>query len=1489
MRVARGFVGRGFRERFRGHGFEGLWRALGAAALLLFAAAAPAKTVFGVVSERAAPEAAEAARELLATRPGDRIVLRTPQQLEALDREQLRALIGASDAVVAVALFGEQGVRLREAAAWLRQRGRGPQRLYAFHGEAGLTQASHRERHGLGAFSAAELIRVTAETPPAELVQRARADAFAGEWLDLRALWREGGSRNLQRSYAFLLDGGAVPAAQPQPDLVLRQNGAVVAAPAADTRPLLAVLDLNNADVATGDALCAQAQAQGLACLGLYARWGEASLQAVQNLRAMLGAQPLAGLVVLQDFVVGAAEGRDAATRAIAALDVPVFKAIRLLDRSEAQWRLSGDGLPASSVQYRVAMSELQGSSQPMVLAAAGAPRIDPLTGVRLQRPEPLGGEMRALVERAQRWRALRAKPASERRIALIYYNHPPGRQNIGADNLDVPASLHGMLRAMRAGGYRVDDLPATPEALLDRMMQTGVNTPEDGGELAAMATQTTTLSGEDYRRWFATLPVAVQGEVSDGPLARLQAQVALARAGHETGLGERRVRDAERELLHLLEGIDHPARDAALSEFRSLIQAHLRCLQTEGAAADAPCAEAEASQRRLLALQVPGLRGWGRAPGKVMVHDDTVVLPGLRLGNVFLGPQPPRGWEVDEELLHANTQIPPPHQYLAYYHWLRDVFRADAIVHIGRHSTYEFLPGKAVGLAEDDYSRLIAGDVPGIYPYIVDGVGEGTQAKRRGLAVMVDHLTPPLAATPLYDRLLTLRQLVESFESSSSEPLRAQAASEMRAQVEALQLRAELEASMADVLKVRGIGFEQADDDLLAHEIGHYLTKLQEKFMPHGLHVFGQAWDAGQLDTMLDSMRGLGERDALRGKLLESPPAEMAAWLHGLDGGFVQPGKGNDPLRAPESLPTGRNFHGLDGDVLPSPLAQRLGAEQAARVLARSDGRSGSEGVVLWASDAVRDEGVMVGFSLALMGVQPRWNARGIVQGLELKPMPKGQPRRDVIVTTSGLFRDLYPNLVLLLDRGGRLALAASAKTLRAQRPELAPALAAALAPLGEQVEYGDEAVAGNGVAREWLQRTDSLRTQGVALADAGREAAWRIFGDAPGAYGAGVNRLTERSGAWSERRQIGRAYLNRMGHAYGLDADGSAAHRAFEIGLGRIERSYHGRASHLYGLLDNNDAFDYFGGLSLAVETLTGRVPQAQVLYNADAERADVEPLEAALLREFRGRYLNPAWIRPLMKHGYAGARTVSQEFLENLWGWQVTRPDVIRGWAWDEVQSVYLDDRHRLGVADFLDRGHAQQAKAHMLALMLVAAQKGYWKTPDANVARLGEQLAALIARNGLPGSGHAAPDHPLWGWLQPRLSPAARAQVAEVLARARGERGAVSTYARGEAARARQAAVREAATDAPSQAADVAANRPSPSVPPRKPQPAAKPAGSTPKPTEPARDERVSELSTLAPVALVQRHPLPSALIALAIALLLGFGLRRGLAVPSARAR
>ena len=1391
---------------------------------ILFLGKANAATLLGIITERAAPSAIEAAHRHLAQHPGDRIQLRTPAQFMAASDKQVGQWLGDADSVLAVSVFGEPARRLKAALA---RHVRPQVPVLAMNGEASLSLMSRNASGSLANFPAETLRDLALENIPPRALAAADAHPAARHWLAARQLWQAWGADNTQPLFAHLLDPRQpLPAAQPAAairvryrqreitgDPALRVGEAMVLRrPSGRMReyatasvgealslvaaPTVVVLDLANMDGSSPAAICAAVEKRGQPCVELLTRWGGTSRQALEHLPELLAPAKPAALVVLQDFVVGGAEGREAVNEALRKLDVPVFKALRLSERTATQWRLSPDGLPADSVQYRVALPELQGSGQPIVVSALGKVQPDRLTGIETRPPVALAAEIDRLAARLERWLALRTKANRDKRIAVIYYNHPPGRQNIGADNLDVPASLFDLLNSLKAAGYTTGELPATPEALLDRIMAHGVNLPEDRAALKELSATVDGVKAVDYGRWFATLPARVQGEMTTGPLGRLQAEVLEAEQAGEKAVGRKRVEAVLKELHHLVEGADHPQRLKAIRDLKALEDGYHACL------ADRPgrgCAALGTLARRLAGYGIEGLKGWGAAPGRIMVDNGKLLVPGMTFGNVFIGPQPPRGWEVDEELLHANTSVTPPHQYLAFYHWLRDRFKADAVVHLGRHSTYEFLPGKAVGLAADDYPSLIAADLPGIYPYIVDGVGEGTQAKRRGLAVMVDHLTPPLAATPLYDQLLALRQVVESFEAASSESLKAQAARTMREQVIALNLKAELEASMADVLAVRGIGFEAADDDLLAHEIGHYLTKLQEKFMPYGLHIFGRDWSQASLDLMLDSMKKGGiASPEISAKLADSPRLEMQGLLAGLAGRYIPPGKGNDPLRSPDSLPTGRNFHAVDGDILPTRVGYQLGEKLAKQSVDRApkevplgDSKSdqGSEGVILWASDAVRDEGVMVAFALALMGAEPVWNARGIVTDVRLKP---GAVRRDVVVTTSGLFRDLYPNLNHLIDRAGRLALAASAAGLVERQPELKEALTAALAPVSTAV-WGREPVADNRVAREWLLRFQALQAQGMTAAEAGHAAAQRIFGDAPGAYGTGVNRLTERSGAWRERDEIGRAYRNRMGHAYGLDDSGEAAHAAFDSALDGIKRTYHGRASNLYGLLDNNDAFDYLGGLSLAIEGRTGQAPEAMILQHAEPGRADVEPLTTALLGELRGRFLNPAWLKPLMEHGYAGARTMGTEFLENLWGWQVTRPDLVSNWAWDEVKAVYFDDKQKLGLPQFLGQGHNAHVKAQMLAIFMVAAEKGFWKTDATTIKQMGGELARLVARNGLPGSGHTAPNHPMWQWLAPQLDAAEAQALGVTLAKARGETGTAAPPAAADPAVKASAAV------------------------------------------------------------------------------------------------
>jgi cobaltochelatase CobN len=1162
--------------------------------LLAQALSANAAQVNAIISQYSAAEFATASAILKQRFPDRTVSARTPEQLAALDNAAVGQWLASGTRLLVVGVFGAEVERLRSLIGRY-----GPAERFIMHSDQTLVAMSRSD--GRSVFeNRDQAARLGSEKPAGDLAawvhDLSGKNPRQAEWIEARSYWLAGGSENIARLLVWLTNRddprGIVEPAQARPAMRFYQDGEVKEADELAWRGerMVAVIDHGRADrrgdADLNDALCQTLQQRDIACVSLLANWGAGTLQALRWLETAKH-PPLAAVVVLQDFVLGGGEGREEATELLSQLNVPVLKALRLDDRDEDAWQLSSDGLGRDKVHYQLAMPELQGTSQPMVLAAWESSQIDPNSGIRFGYSQPLPSRVEAMAARLDRWQQLQIKANADKRVAIIYYNHPPGRHNIGADNLDVPQSLFAMLQRLKSEGYDTGTLPSSPERLLELLQEQGVNLPEQGDALAAMAKKVVAVDTDKYRRWFRSLPSALQAEMVHGPLGYWNAQMRRALQTSRLDSARLTLQNGSSELHHVLDGVEHPARERALDLLAQLEAFYEQALDQPGLA---DWDEAQILIQALADTGIEGLRGWGEAPGQVMVHDGQMILPGVQLGNIFIGPQPPRGWEVDEELLHANLVFPPPHQYLALYHWLHDEFRADALIHLGRHSTYEFLPRRRAGLSAEDYPTQIVGDLPSIYPYIVDGVGEGIQAKRRGLAVMVDHLTPPLVATPLYDDLLKLRQLIESFETgtgSSEGPARRATIAEIKRLVSSSGLESELRESMAEPLAARGIDFEQVDDDLLVHEVGHYLTNIQERFMPLGLHVFGKPWSSEAVDTLLASMNT--DQARYRQALIDSPAAEMQALIDALNGGFVAPGKGNDPIRTPEALPTGRNFHALDSSLIPSRIGWSIGSELADRARERPMEKGGREAVILWASDTVRDEGAMVAFGLDLLGVEPVWNSRGIVEGIKRVPLAAGRERRDLMFTTSGLFRDLYADQLALLERGVLLALDGSSETIRRDYPALRTSLEAALEPLGALAEAGNESLQVNAVAASWVRDAAQRLDAGLDAEQAGSLAALRLFGVAPGAYGAGVNTLVERSGSWQERGELARSYVNRMGHAYGLNHQGEPVQAVFKDSLKQVTRTYLGRSSNLYGLMDNNDAFDYLGGLSMAVEHLS------------------------------------------------------------------------------------------------------------------------------------------------------------------------------------------------------------------------------------------------------------------------------------------------------------
>ena len=1350
---------------------------------------APSHTLV-IVTDRSAPTLVAAAHQRIKDNPDEQVQIRTTSQLSELNDKELQSLIDEQQQVVMIALFGESADRLlnfQYPSQQYRMVLNSDRRLLKLQNSvAGAIFAN-----GLPAEVVDEKLALQKNITLEQLTEKYPEYL---DWLFARSYWLNRSVNNAASLLSLVKSHGKThpqvsPLAPIRYHYFLKNQRAewmdlnTLTSTLRSDLPIVWILDHDTGELegewALHHKLCEQGAWQ---CISVLAAWGKPTIDAVRSIQQLTKPSSASVLVALQDFVLGGGEGREETLELLKKLNIPVLKGIRMDEWTQAQWEMSDEGIPHNAVHYRVAMPELQGISEPAILSLAEPSSFDALTGAKVYRSKPVDDEIQHFGQRIQHWLTLQTKTNADKHIAIVYYNHPPGRHNIGADNLNVPESLLEMLRSLKKAGYETGELPADSKALLSLLQEKGINLPEDKEALTAMSSKVATLSADNYGQWFNTLPESVKAEMENGPLAALHVMLKqqasdLQKLQQQDEIDQRvklltdRVSHTLLDLRHVLDGTKNQGRERALDLLTQLEDNYLHTLKLLQQKQQPDWTSSEQLLNAIQQLQIEGLRGWGKAPGKVMVWDHRMLIPGVQFGNVFIGPQPPRGWELNEELLHANLSFPPPHQYLGFYHYIHDVFKADAMIHVGRHSTYEFLPKRGVGLTAADYPRIIGDDLPSVYPYIVDGVGEGIQAKRRGMAVMIDHLTPPLATTQLYDDLLSVRQIIESAESTSDAHTRHQAVLELRKKIDALHLREELIANMSEELKVRGLGFEDIDDALLLHEVGHYLTKLQERFMPLGLHVFGRDWQPQAVDTMLHSMIDRNDTDPAkqsnwRELLAESPAHEMSALLAGLNGRYIEPGKGNDPIRTPEALPTGRNFYALDGSLLPTKLAFTSGSALADQVLSGKSGVAAytkqlggnKQGVILWASDVVRDEGTMIAFGLKLMGVQPVWNSRGIIKGLERLPLSDSQPKRyDVVFTTSGLFRDLYGQHLMLLDKASLLALDASRDTIIRDYPALTLALQNALKPLGEWQKGGSESLEQNQVAANWVDEARKLLAKNPKLADAqlGRQASIRVFGIAPGAYGAGINRIVERSGAWKERRELADIFVKRMGHAYGANLDGDASQELFRMQLDGISQTYLGRASNLYGLMDNNDAFDYLGGLNLAVEMQQGHVPASSVINHANEQHATIDALPAALLGELRGRFLNPQWIKPLMKEGYSGARTMGSEFIEYLWGWQVTSPDIIDDHVWQEVKSVYIDDKYKLGMKQFLNDGDNRYVQTNMLAVMLVAIDKGFWKADQATIRELSEKFAKDIIEHGNPGSGHTHANHPMYKLVEANI--------------------------------------------------------------------------------------------------------------------------------------
>jgi len=950
-------------------------------------------------------------------------------------------------------------------------------------------------------------------------------------------------------------------------------------------------------------------------------------------------------------------------------LDVPHLHSMFFRNKSIDEWRASKDGIDPQEIAFHVTGQEPLGAIEPH--ACAG-----PLVGGGTADSfVPIPDRIDKLVRRASAWARLRRTPSSEKRIAIFYWDREMDKGGLMRGSatgmyLNAPRSIVKLLAAMREHGYEVEHLPDEKQLVAEMI---------------------------DHGR---QLPVDDQQE--------------LARLVHE---GNPVLIPVERYNQWLARRVP-------------------------------------ASARKKLEER------WGPAPGRFMVWRDAggrafFVVPRLDFGGVVLLPQPMRGEAHDSSSAHDKLTC-PPHQYLATYFWLEEELHANAVVHFGTHGSEFMLPGKSVGLSSDDWPDIVLGDLPNVNPWIVENLGEAAPAKRRVYALTIGHQPPPLMKAGLADGLSSLHDDLEKWATLAPGTLKEKFRDAIDRAVRAQKLDRDLHLDLAAGGRI---------DDAQIQAVDEYLHSILEEKVPNRLHVLGEAprkqdlipsivcclrkpftdalaglldngtqtthiaWQAEKL-VRLVLERGLEPREAVQvvtdREPSELPEAitkgievareladgyaqsgrEVTAILDALDGRFVEPGPGRGPDRNPGVLPTGRNLYMLSPDEVPSRPSWELGRELADRLLAQQKQKLGHwpKKVAFSISSfaTFQDYGVMEAQILRTIGVEPIWNAKNLV--LEFRITPRevlGRPRVDVFCAALSYYRDNFPSRMRLLDDAIRAVIA-----------------------IDEPNNYLRE----NALAAE-----RALLARQIPVSRAKKLARARVYGYAPGSVSdPSYYYLVERSGDWDTREELMERYMKRVSHVYTDDLWGEPAREGYEEAIRGSEIVLRTWYDSMTSPLSNKYTWYTGGSLALAIEHVSGKRPEYVLSDVRDVDRAGLLDAEDAMHRDLRTRLFNRKWIAGMQKEGYAGANQVAV-YVKNLYGWEIMRSGSIRPDMWEQVKSVFFDDRLQMGLRRWFDEVNPF-ALQEMAEVMLEAARKGYWKADPALLREIAQTLLDSIAEHG-----------------------------------------------------------------------------------------------------------------------------------------------------------
>jgi len=769
---------------------------------------------------------------------------------------------------------------------------------------------------------------------------------------------------------------------------------------------------------------------------------------------------------------------------------------------------------------------------------------------------------------------------------------------------------------------------------------------------------------------------------------------------------------------------------------------------------------------------QTAVIERWGKAKDDPKVRQQRIMLSGIRLGQTFVGIQPSRGYNIDISASYHDPDLVPPHHYLAFYFWLRHEYQVDAIAHIGKHGNLEWLPGKSLALSKSCWPDAVLGAIPHLYPFIVNDPGEGTQAKRRTQAVILDHLMPAMTRAENYGELLHLEQLVDEYYQAMGLDNRREN-----------YLQQKIFTALQDTHLIHEIKGTTEQEKL--GELDTYLCELKESQIRDGLHIFGESpRDEQRIDSLIALSRlptYLGQgilhafaadfawqdfdplqidtevwtdtKPAILMRLLNTPWRSSADSRERLELFAKQLLQGNVLISAkdyPQShayidkiqtqlAPTldycGINeiqqfIAALEGKFVPAgasgaPTRGRLDTLPTGRNFYSVDTRA-IPSLAAWALGKASAEQLLLrhlqeqGEYLTTLGLSiwgtatMRTGGDDIAQAFALMGVEPVWDKYNGRVTDFTIIPAMQlnrPRVDVTLRISG---------FFRDAFPNVIRLFDAAVKAVAIYEDSGDLNTIRNSIQKDSLL----LKQSGLSNDEAQRQATWRVFGSKPNSYGAGLQGLIDER-CWEDKQDLARAYINWGGYAYDQDTVGHSAHAMFEHRLEAVQVVIQNQDNREHDLLDSDDYYQFQGGMSNAIRVLSGTAPTVYHGDHSNPAQPKIRTLQEELNRVIRSRVLNPKWIKGMQRHGYKGAFEMAAT-VDYLFAYDATT-DLIQDYQYEKISDTYLFDQKN---RDFLQQNnpHAMQ---EMTERLIEAMQRGLWSEPKEYQDKLEDLLMQIEA--------------------------------------------------------------------------------------------------------------------------------------------------------------